>query len=268
MASVLENNRGADFAFHVLSRDLSDAAKKKISKLKICYKNFSVDYALPDEKLFDGLKLNINYISMDTYFRFAIADMFPEIKVGLYLDADLVCNGDMTELFAVNIDGFYAAGVSDLYIDHIDYKPKIGFERDELYVNAGVLLFNLEKIRKDKMTQKLFDAVKNNEIKFQDQDGLNIAFRSNVWRLDGKYNLTTSDYNADRSLLLEAKIIHFNGTKKPWDGADADARVKIWEKYAKIDEAIQNAYPIFFFLLPLFLARFFWSVKQFLYFLR
>ena len=50
---------------------------------------------------------------------------------------------------------------------------------DEIYINGGVMLLNLGKLRKDHMSTKLLNnTIKLAEqIEYQDQDIINITFR-------------------------------------------------------------------------------------------
>ncbi len=242
LVSVLENNPELHFGVHILSSDLSDESQSKISKLKVKFKNFNFDVSVPNLDIFSEFKLNIDYISKETYFRYIIADMFPEISTGLYLDADLVCNGNLSELFKISLDGYYAAGVRDIYLeqDEREYKQKL--LGSSLYVNAGVMLFNLDSIRSNKITEKLIDTTKKltGKIRFQDQDVLNIVFCDKVKEISNVFNFTSGDFFAARSELTNAKIIHWTGKNKPWNKKIRDKRQEIYHKYAKIYKQISS----------------------------
>jgi len=244
----LENNRDSDFRFHVISRDLSDKSRKKIVGLAGGYKNFTVNFATPDAKLFEGLKLTISHISIDTYYRYAIANMFPEIDKGLYLDADLIVTDKLDGLMAIDISKDYAAGVRCSYIEKHNhrqqYKKKLGLSEDEPYVNAGVLLLNLAKIRNDNM----LDALLTTEpLDFQDQDAINIAFRGKILELPDIWNLCRSAVTPKK--LKMAAIIHFSSNKKPWGRSwwyklsdwYRHPEFLMWEKYAKIFDTYNSS---------------------------
>ena len=158
MISVLENNKNDDIRFHILSNDFSEDSKAKIEMLKKYYKGTrGVYYHFVDKSIFDGFKMNINYITVEMYYRYLIADLVPNIDKALYLDADLVVNGDIGVLYNTQLDGYYCAGVRDLYIEKIEHKEKLGLVSEDLYVNSGVMLLNLAKIREDKMALQLLN---------------------------------------------------------------------------------------------------------------
>lgn len=223
MVSVIENNLYSDLNFYVISNDLSDSSKARILRLlnkSSPNSKISIEFVKPEIKKFASLKLNIPHISIETYFRYVIPECFPSLDKGLYLDADTVVNSSIEELYNTNIEDYYIAGVRDTYIEKIDYKKTIKFSSNDLYVNAGVLLFNLKKIRDEQLVEKLFLATKelSSIIQYQDQDILNIVFKNNIKELPRKYNYTFCDVvTYPLSELTKASIIHFTGDKKPWD---------------------------------------------------
>lgn len=58
----------------------------------------------------------------------------------LYLDTDVMLLGDVSELYGKNVDGYHMAGARD-YFGKIFFGPR--------YLNSGVLLFNMKKMRED-----------------------------------------------------------------------------------------------------------------------
>lgn len=219
MTSIILNNKDEFLNFHVLSADLG---KKEQEILQRTIRGSSAGinfYSINPEK-FSNFKLNIPHISRETYFRYALTELLPNIDKVLYLDADVIVKGSIKDLWSLDITDYYMAGVFDTYISDIGYKGKIGFTNDDLYVNAGVLLFNLDKIRKDGKTEELYRNTVElaSDIEYQDQDILNITFKGKVLKLDQKYNYTFRDVVSNpRKLLREAVIVHLTGDRKPWD---------------------------------------------------
>ncbi len=240
LVSILENNKNHKFNFYVLSSDFSEESKNKLKKLRLRYKNCSIRYVLVDKSSFQSLKLNIEYISLETYYRYVIADLLPDIDKVLYLDADLVVNGNLEGLWSLDLEENYLGGVADLYIEGINHKPSIGFKDADLYVNAGVLLMNLKKMRQDKMGQKLIEQTERlfNTIKFQDQDILNIVFKGKIKELDQAYNFMTKNAKKHYDKVRSALIIHYTGKTKPWNKESKHRLKKIYKKYEKITESL------------------------------
>jgi len=220
LASILENNRRHRFSFYVLTDNDDSPENEKILSLKNSYDNFDLCFnKIDDDRV--RLNLTIDYISTQTYYRYLIPELFPDLDRALYLDGDMIVVGDLEELWTTDLDGYYAAGVDDLYIRQIGYKPQIGFDQDELYVNAGCLLMNLKKMREDNITERLIDNSLQwaESIRFQDQDVINMTLRGNIKPIEKRYNWCTVDSHAPFETANEPPSIvisHFTGKSKPW----------------------------------------------------
>lgn len=238
--SILENNNNENFCFYILSSDFSKKSKQNIEKIKQKYQNWSIKYITPEKALFENLKLNIEYISIETYYRYIIANILINSDKALYLDADLVVNGSLSELYKTDLTGYYCAGVKDSHIEKSGYKTKLGFSDTDLYINAGVLLLNLDMIRQENLVEKLFKNTHelSNTISYQDQDIINITFKNKIKELDSIYNFATINAKEEKDKRNSAIIIHYTGKRKPWHKGCKNKVRKIWFKYNNIYKKI------------------------------
>lgn len=266
MVSVLENNKNSDIKFYVLSTGLSEHSKELIRQLADHYPNFSVQYLDVDAALFSNFSFTINYITVETYFRYIIADWLPDVDKILYLDADLIVNKNVEGLYNEDIGDFYIGGVSDTYIQELNHKTGIGLSEKDIYINAGVLLLNLQRIREDHMVEKLFfnQNKYNSIIKFQDQDIINLTFRGRIKEVDCRYNFTTVDFDKRKKQTKDAVIVHYTGSLKPWHLSYTKPQRKIWRRYFRIaNKLLDNKITELF---PFSKSReFFLSLGKFLY---
>lgn len=252
--SLLKNNPDHQLDVYILCKSLTKRNQRSIRRTADIYKNTNIVIVeLKDRsKRFDGLRLNIQYISIETYYRYLLAEIFPDLEKVLYLDADILVVGDIEEIYSMDLKDFYVAGVNDSYVTTIGkegtenpsqpggYKESIGFKRDELYLNAGVLLMNLKKMREDDITARLFDNTVKlfDRIKFQDQDVLNITLQGSTKAVSNIFNYTDQDKRDDVKEASDLRIIHYTGATKPWKNAVfADFQipfVKLYREY--VDE--------------------------------
>lgn len=242
LVSILENNQNEVIHFYVLSNDFSGKNKQAVEKIKKKYKNFDITYLKPDKKLFENFKLTVKYITIEGYYRYLIADMAPHLKKALYMDADLVVNGSLRKLWDTALGGVYCAGVRDLCIERLNYKKRLGLSQSDLYINSGVLLLNLEQIRRDKMTHKLFQNTLKlmDAIYFQDQDIINVTFNGKIKQVDSIYNFTSENIKQERFKASKAIVIHYTGgTKKPWKDICNNKLQYVWKSYEYLNELIQ-----------------------------
>lgn len=217
ITSLLENNSDRQINVYILHTELNSWHQKKIKRLEKFYNNLKIHFIYIDKNNFKNFKLNIKYISLETYFRFIIPNILKENKC-LYLDADTIVIKNLDELYDTDISEYYCAGSDDLFIENIDYKKEIGLSAEDLYINAGVILFNLEKMRENKIADLLLHNTEkySNIIKYQDQDILNITCKNHILKLDSIYNYTSFCMEKEKDKANNVTILHYTGSAKPW----------------------------------------------------
>lgn len=232
IVSLLENNASRNVVVHILHSDLSEATTARLKMFETRYKNAKIQFHKIDDSRFEKFGLTIGHITRETYFRYMIAEVLPNISRVLYLDGDTIVNGDICELFDTDLTNYYCAGVSDIYIESVGYKKTLGL--DGLYINAGVILFNLDEMHKTDIAEKLFKLTAENNFKYQDQDTINVTFNGKIKELDCIYNFKRAHQKAFPEKVPSAKIIHYVGPSKPWRKFTLN-RVKIlWYKYESL----------------------------------
>lgn len=93
-----------------------------------------------------------------------LADLIPGIPDKLlYLDIDMMAGDDITKLYNIDIDGYEYAAVREKY-------GRWAIRPD--YINAGMLLLNMKKIRETKLLEKARTLIKTKKMLFADQDAV------------------------------------------------------------------------------------------------
>lgn len=115
------------------------------------------------EKEFGGSKNENAYCTPYTLLRL-LADLVPEIpeKI-LYLDIDMMAAKDISELYNMDITEYEYAAVKEKYGSWF-IKPD--------YINAGMLLLNMNKIKETKLLEKARNLIKTKKLLFADQDAI------------------------------------------------------------------------------------------------
>lgn len=124
----------------------------------------------------------------------------------LYLDYDVVCRGDLTEFYNINMDGIEAAGVLDIYGKNFyHYHGLFVFD----YMNSGVMLFNIPECLKTKMFEKAVKLCAGRWMMLADQAALNKSIK--------KRKLMSRKYNEQGERPREDTILHhFSNNFKFW----------------------------------------------------
>ena len=181
-----------------------------------------------------------DYYSKATYYRLLIPQIYPQYKKAIYIDADIVILDDIANLYQIDIKDNLIGGVTDGAIRNFsalkDYVERVVGEKDwHYYFNAGVILMNLEELRKFKFQDKFLYLLEN--VKFtvaQDQDYLNRLCKGRVELIDSNWDVMpcNSKNHQDEHKL---KIVHYNLGDKPWHHDNVPFGDYFW-KYAEKTE--------------------------------
>ena len=261
ITSILHNqNKNCRYEINILSEFISEK-NKKIAKRQIeKHSNFSIKFVTLKDIDSNRFFLN-SYMSISTYYRLYIPQLFSHYERILYLDSDVIVDADVSELARLDFEDTLSICCSSPYIKNIvleggNEKFPLSYFTDVLkmpdplqYFNAGVMLYNLKKMNVMGVSEKLFKALEEiNEPLLQDQDILNSVLSNNggVKLISEKYNMIRVFKITARRILLEKfkevfgiskknnwfYIYHYVGNIKPWMDKREDGRLFL--KYAKI----------------------------------
>lgn len=246
LTSICLNNR-EEIMVYLLYNHLSAESMSKIRKLTGQYRNTKIEFIGIPDGLFDGVPLGGRtnpYISEETYFRLAAGEILPSsVKRILYLDTDMVVNGDMTSFYHYNFQEKSIALVCEDYGLNIANQLKKEVYRNlrlperHRYFNAGVMLIDLERLRENYTLSDFMDFIRANDkqLIFHDQDVMNKMFLSKVEYADyERYNCRPFFYpysKKNNKRVEESIVIHYG--EKPWDISFCDMAGEVFWKYAK-----------------------------------
>lgn len=166
-----------------------------------------------------------------TFYRLCLHRVLPNTYMKcIYCDCDVIINCDLWNLFNENIDDYYLAGIKDPVISYSDYRSI--FPNLDKYINAGVLLINLDKWRKTHI-ENLFEKYIKQNLRYQDQDILNLACKNKILLLENNKYVMMSFLNRRKYSIPSNTIIHYCGLVKPWDIALRNSFFELWIYYAK-----------------------------------
>ena len=237
----LVDNSSAEYYYliKILYTNISEDNKEKIKKYERDNVNIEfVDLNYYIGKIKDKLYTR-DYYSKTTYFRLFIPNLYPQYDKALYLDCDIVLLRDVAELFNIDMGDNLVGGAPDDVIQTYEvfqeYVEKVvGVADYRNYFNAGVLLMNLDELRKYNFQEKFLYSL--DKIKFsvaQDQDYLNRLCKGRVKIIDKTWNrMPISNIEVDEKDL---KLIHYNLAFKPWHFEDILYKEYFWE-YAQKTE--------------------------------
>lgn len=178
-------------------------------------------FAKIDETRFSGYKL-LHQLTVEVYFRFMFLQLYPSASRVMWMDTDTVVRKSLQSFYHQDLEGNHICACSGN--NEKRHLARLGLNESGHYFNAGIILFDMDRIRKDYETYFLCDIYESNEEKIflADQDVLNIAFSDKVkCPPDRNYNyMVFSGQKVDRAeyrkIKNEAAIIHYIRHIKPW----------------------------------------------------
>ena len=237
--SLFVHNRKQAFRVFVLvPMNFSDENKQKMSD-SLSRWGQELHFLPVDETQVSGLKC-FDHITAATYFRLYVVDLLPRgIQTALYLDADVIVNDCISELLNLDVSAHILAAVTDPLMDHYQaIRTKIGLKNSARYLNAGVMMINLERWRSDKIGLRALqfarlnpeglttlDQCALNHVIQNDQCALNHVIQGNYLILDQRWNLQRHHFTGRLlsdlpALIREGRmrpaVIHFTTEDKPW----------------------------------------------------
>lgn len=166
----------------------------------------------------------------EIYYRIFAAGYLPDtIDRILYLDPDIIVNGSIKDLYELPMDGYYFAAASHTgtFLRKLN-EIRLDMDEEALYINSGVMLMNLELLRKEQDIEEVFKFIekRKNQLILPDQDIISSLYGTKIYALDAfRYNMTENLYMLhspfEKKLDLEwvrenSIIIHYCGRNKPW----------------------------------------------------
>lgn len=137
-----------------------------------------------------------NTLSYMVLVRAAYTKIFPELDRILTIDMDTIVNKNVSDLWDLDLTDYYLAGVEEVEVT----------KREGSYINMGVAMMNLKKMREDHKDDELIYNLNHYWYRWCEQDAINFLFR-------GQILILPNDYNAcwQSGMPKHEKITHFAG---------------------------------------------------------
>ncbi len=228
-------------ALYIIDDGISERNKQKIVEtLKFGQMIVHFEWLKPDI-LALGDVTTTEWHSRATYLRLLLPSLLPQdVDRAIYLDSDLVIEGDLGQLWDENINNYPALAVQDYSHVYIDSRTELypAYKTLQLtpntpYVNVGVLVINLKLWRLEDIAYRTLEFIHRfkAQCKFLDQDGLNAIIGGRWGLFDPRWNINL--YNLDIyghlfdmseeerqqaqvALMQQPFVLHYTGQHKPW----------------------------------------------------
>ena len=238
LKSLIDNASDENkYQIKILYTNVSSENIRRIKKYE--KENINIEFVDLNKQLED-IKEKLytrNYFSNTTYYRLFIPELYPEYKKAIYIDSDTICLTDIANLYNIDMENNLIAGVPDGAIQAIDVfkdyvESGVGVSDYNNYFNAGIIVMNLEELRKYKFQDKFIYML--GKVRFevaQDQDYMNRLCKGRVKLLDFSWNRMPIMGKQSGDI----NIIHYNLGAKPWYFDDVLYQEYFWKYAEKTD---------------------------------
>ncbi|OCG13952.1 glycosyltransferase family 8 protein [Gilliamella apicola] len=226
ITSIILNNKHHNIHFHIFLYDVSEEEKNKLKEIS----SSITLYSIPIDELnkYSDIQNNkIKHINRSMYIRLSVPRLLPDyVDKFIYLDADILCFGDISPILNINID-FAVCAVTPDSLDAnnmLQNRERLNLA-SEKYFNSGFLYINTQNWKKfdtENKANQILLSPQNINLLYPDQDALNIVLQDQVTYIDVKWNyLFTWMNDQEKENFFDNKerlprFIHFTGARKIW----------------------------------------------------
>src|SRR4029453_17807597 len=161
--------------------------------------------------------------SWATYYRLLVAE-YLGVDRYLYVDADTLCDVDVSELQALEMNSAAVAWSLEAPLPRaVDRQTaeQLGNSQSDFSFNAGVMLINVPEWRRQRVSERAMEYIVNHRPEFHDQAALNYVLHGTAMTLDPKFNCIANMRKNWPALKKPygdiGKLVHFVDYPKPWD---------------------------------------------------
>ncbi len=246
IASVVANAKAdSRLEFVVLDGGITPENRYSLMRIASCSGRNAVRF-IDMKGEFDDCAVHMHF-HQSTFYRLLLSELLPNRERVLYIDCDTIVLGDVVSLFGVDLKGNPLGAVFDYIMHHfcqtgVASMAEVGGmpSRDYLvsyvgmgeswsrYFQAGVIVFDLNKIRELELEPRMISELKKKRYWFLDQDVLNKFVEGRVEFLNPAWNvvnvgdqilagLTDEQVREIRNSKLAPMLVHYAGYEaKPW----------------------------------------------------
>lgn len=248
-------NKDVAYKMYVLHSSITEESQKLLLDIIGRFSNSTLEF-IDTKGFLDEEWKNGNFAGHNTKNQFTSdaivrcfgTRFFPQYDKIIYSDVDVVINDDISELYDIDLDGKYFAGVKNPFIkwlpDELSHLKSEHYEMlKDSYIAGGIWVMNLKKIREDNLEERMIEIVQDETItkRWGDQDIMNISCENKVGFIPLNYIgypyllelLKKDDFVSHYSRkelydsVINPKIIHY-AAQKPWKDSGIEYAINWW----------------------------------------
>jgi lipopolysaccharide biosynthesis glycosyltransferase len=178
------------------------------------------------------------------YYRLLIPKLLPkELRKAIYLDCDIVVNGNLEKLWEVDIGNNYILAAKNIFSITVSDPEgllnwkELGFAPNDPKFMSGILVLNLNRWRSDDMCNKALDYLAHNlqYIRWHDSDVLHGIVKRQWGQIDARWNFYQGRPLTQKE-VDDAFIIHYISPAKPWAAIEKTNENNLFFHYLRMTD--------------------------------
>ena len=235
----------------ILQESLSKNNIRLFNEMVLPFPNVSIRFVDVSAELSGFSNDNWNHTTRLTFARFLIPSLCTYVPKVVWIDSDTIVKRDLYDLYEIDVKDCYLAAARDIRaLGQLDIPEdpqmynflnflKLSNPFD--YFQAGVMLLNIDRIGKDFSKERLMFEAKRTDLRWLDQDVLNLLCQGNVVYLPQNWNYVVRAHipiedHAPAYLKKEWDlarndpwVIHYAGKRQPVYVADTEFFEQFWQ---------------------------------------
>ncbi len=231
LTSLFINNSDSLFDIYLITDETwPEKETRKFEKLCAKYNSLFHVYAIDATKM-DGFP-KTGHINKATYYNLNAANILPkDVHRVIYMDGDMIVNGDIRPLWEMDLQGNACAMVPNCTYFDQSYYDRLGYDSKWGYYNNGTTVYSLDYLRKIHFAERAIKLITDypDRMIWMDQDAQNALLYDKMLTLPFIYNFQTLFFDklkwetysdSFKKKVMDAAenpiIVHYNGRLKPW----------------------------------------------------
>lgn len=220
----IDSNTLSRLAVYVVDCGISEQKRTELEQFVSTLKNVVLLQFRQPERVDVIEKYNIQaWFSTAIFYRLVVPKIFPELGRVIYLDCDIIADGDIIELWNEDLNGCPFGAVEEdgnffKNKERENYKARIGVHLSNKYFLSGMLLIDCKKFEESKIFERVIKCIQTSKVAFccPEQDAMNVCLNNDEHcPLSPKYNFCPFAPLAQKCLKIiqRAVVVHYSGMK-------------------------------------------------------
>lgn len=264
LLSLLQNNLEMTFDIYIMDSGISEDGRYRLAQISSDIHYIDIRGLRDDERFRES-----NGYNPIVFVRLLLAELLPvTVDRVLYIDSDSVIHGSIKELETLDISDVDVAAVPELYMPTAIKQRTVGFRKQDIYYNAGILLINLKSWRERRLGDVFLRYLREHResLLYNDQDIINACCKGRIKTLPPTYDMNPnlpyfpywfvrrhfiwyqgvmeclhknaqvdiSDRKRYEAMLQYPVIIHYMGDERPWIAGSHNYYGDVWRLYQEM----------------------------------